>query len=442
MAAPASHGPFHYSYGELHAEASNGNRHRRTTLPELQDFFRPSAQFNSASSSQQDRPAHWFEAQLLHYGLPPSKTKGTAFRRLHDAFTSSHLAVPAEISTIEKNLKKQWESSQRQARGKQPASSRVGPSGGVTKPGAAATKKETPKRKAETVVGNGVPAHITNGMNINVTVNMAATPTKRPKATARKTTTAVDMEEPPKRKLQTAKWPGGPPGMRVTSSSDAKSRMKPRAPSQPKVKEEPRTRVKSEPGSSGTALSSSQYLSPPRPRYIKPESDEDVYMRSAPSLSPSPSQSPEPGPLGLINGIYTIRCPYVTEQWDVNPRDMNMHIAIDTNQTWGSYYLGMFSGIFRVHSRPWRGSGERLALSWRGREHGEGEMTVGDDNEGWISFLGQGRIRGCLEICGSFEFQGFKDEGAGPGQSKGSMSSEWMEYSDRNYEYERVNRWR
>ena len=437
MAASPSHGPFHYSYGELHAEASNGNRHRRATLPELQELFRPSAQNTLASSSQQDRPAHWFEAQLLHYGLPPSKTKGTAFKRLHDAFNSACLVVPTEISTIEKNLKKQWESSQRQAKGKQTATGRVGASGGVQKPGASA-----PKRKAGAMLASGVPAQLSNGVNINVTVNMAGTLENSTKAPAKKSTKAAIVQEPFKRTKQTARCPGGPPGYQAGSSSAAKPQPKPRAPSQPRVKSEPKvkkepvkketpTKVKSEPSSSRTAIPSSQYLSTSTPYYIKDESDDDVSMHSAPHLSPSLNYSPDRTPLGLINGIYNIHCPEVTYQWDVDPRDMNMHIAIDTNQTWGSYDLGQFSGIFRVHSRPWRGSAERLELDYRGLEHGERELTIG--YEGWISFLGNGRIQGCLPICGALEFEGVKDEGAGAGKSKTLMKSEWSRYNEDNY---------
>ena len=64
-----------WSYsGDFHVEASGNNRHRRATIPELKAVF-------DGTDGQKDRPAHWYEAQLIHYGLPPSKTKGTAKMR-------------------------------------------------------------------------------------------------------------------------------------------------------------------------------------------------------------------------------------------------------------------------------------------------------------------------------------------------------------------------
>lgn len=45
--------------------SSGGNVHRRHSPLELRDHF----------DAGEDRPAHWYEAQLRHYQLPPSKVK-------------------------------------------------------------------------------------------------------------------------------------------------------------------------------------------------------------------------------------------------------------------------------------------------------------------------------------------------------------------------------
>lgn len=74
LAPPAVRDGWSYS-GEFHVEASGHNHHRRATIPELKAVF-------DGSAGPKDRPAHWYEAQLIHYGLPPSKVKGTAKMRV------------------------------------------------------------------------------------------------------------------------------------------------------------------------------------------------------------------------------------------------------------------------------------------------------------------------------------------------------------------------
>jgi intergrase/recombinase len=51
----------------------------------------------------------FYVAQLLHYGLPPMKTKDPAKTRLLMAFgTQRELIVPKHILELEKSLKKQY----------------------------------------------------------------------------------------------------------------------------------------------------------------------------------------------------------------------------------------------------------------------------------------------------------------------------------------------
>ena len=99
-------------------------------------------------------------------------------------------------------------------------------------------------------------------------------------------------------------------------------------------------------------------------------------------------------------------------------------------------------GIFLLDYRPTQASAEQIPVRWRGRETGEGEMTTGNNNRGWISFLGGGRIKGCLGIMADFEFEGHKVDGGGPTRNARSMREEWESYNEEAYEYERVNRWR
>ena len=150
LAPAATRDGWSYS-GELHVEASN-NRHRRATLPELKAVF-------DGSDGAKDRPAHWYEAQLIHYGLPPSKTKGTAKMRLWDAVSQGSLAVPGHILKTEAELKREWTKRDREA--KQALKKLVAP--------IAATAAKTPnKRKAE----DGY-AGVASGTNVNINLSVS-----------------------------------------------------------------------------------------------------------------------------------------------------------------------------------------------------------------------------------------------------------------------------
>lgn len=155
--APVSKNGFHFANGELRAEASNSNRHRRATLPELQALFHPPP----GHAAPKDPPPHWYEAQLLHYGLQSSKTKGTAAKRLLDALNRVGLEVPKQVSEVEKALKREWEGNERKAR--KDMQQEQGKSGG------SATSKGK-KRKAETQGESS--SSVVGGMNFTFNFNM------------------------------------------------------------------------------------------------------------------------------------------------------------------------------------------------------------------------------------------------------------------------------
>ena len=58
-------------------------------------------------------PAHFFTAQMAHYGLKPLKTKEPAKKKLLAAFASAggdgkNLSIPVAILELENALKKEW----------------------------------------------------------------------------------------------------------------------------------------------------------------------------------------------------------------------------------------------------------------------------------------------------------------------------------------------
>ena len=87
------------------------------------------------------------------------------------------------------------------------------------------------------------------------------------------------------------------------------------------------------------------------------------------------------------------------------------------------------------------GSTRRVHFVWRGRETGEGEIENGKDQVGYMDFKDdsgscfEGRIM--IPFCGDVQFEGFK-----VGSLGGPIRDTWSDYSDAQYEYERVARWR
>jgi len=114
LTSPTSKDGFYYAGDSLYVEASGHNRHRRATLPELHALFHVHPA--NAADVPKDPVGHWYEAQLLHYGLPPSKNKAVAKTRLLDAVNTGNLAVPAHIQQLESELKKAWTKKERQAK--------------------------------------------------------------------------------------------------------------------------------------------------------------------------------------------------------------------------------------------------------------------------------------------------------------------------------------
>ncbi|OQE46645.1 hypothetical protein PENCOP_c001G08866 [Penicillium coprophilum] len=103
--APVYHGQWSYNIDTFYATSSCGHVYSRATLSELDEIF--SAPLG-ARRTRPDNPAHWYEAQLLHFGLPPTKSKATAKMRLMDAFQDGTLDVPEGILRIEETLSRNW----------------------------------------------------------------------------------------------------------------------------------------------------------------------------------------------------------------------------------------------------------------------------------------------------------------------------------------------
>ncbi len=109
MALPAMKGDFSFIPDSFYVEV-RGNSHRRATIAELKSHF------SDKGRAADNRPGHWYSAQLKHYGLAPSLNKATAKMRLWEAVQKSSLQVPPEIKKIEADLKREWSKRERAAK--------------------------------------------------------------------------------------------------------------------------------------------------------------------------------------------------------------------------------------------------------------------------------------------------------------------------------------
>ncbi|KAI1136695.1 hypothetical protein F5Y05DRAFT_101628 [Hypoxylon sp. FL0543] len=485
-----------FSYaGDLFAEASGHNRHRRATVAELKDHFK--------SGSEKDHPAHWFEAQLIHYGLQPSKTKAVARMRLFDAVNGGKLSVPAHIKKLETELKKEWTKNEREAKK-------------AIKDTAAPPAVKSAKRKAES---STVDLTLdVGGINITVSANSAAkkartttkpapkaaTPSKTPKATPSSATkpkptpsskkgssAAPSSSAPtatPTARKQTARRGGVHQGPSRSSAPAVSSSPQPPRSIQTARRGRGWNNGGRIPSSSTGNLSSSYQVidddsdndGPPPPYSEYPGNPYDSYERSASdtksnsdgrssydsssesddrsdgdSTSSDDDSSSDDGssdsdnrredsgnvdlrPLGLLNGRYNIDCPYVTRQW--GHRNFKLILTLDGTQLWGRFSLGVISGVLRLDERPWQSSHDPIDFRWRGRER-EGPIMYGH-NVGWIKFLGDGRIEGELDYM-QLRFTGDRVAGQGTRSEvdAATMQDQWDGYNEDEYERENRSRW-
>jgi len=70
-------------------------------------------------------------------------------------------------------------------------------------------------------------------------------------------------------------------------------------------------------------------------------------------------------------------------------------------------------------------------------------MSFGDDNVGWIEFLGNGVISGMINCYGEAMFQGQRVSGDQTRSERDarSMRVEWDSYNEREYDRESRGRW-
>ncbi|KIJ45162.1 hypothetical protein M422DRAFT_251351 [Sphaerobolus stellatus SS14] len=118
FASPVYREGFSYGPAGFYVEVG-GHRHSRSSLGTLHlllTYREPSPVFNKDGRlskrqpiARKDNPAHFYCAQLLHYGMKPFKTRSAAKQHLLTAVRANTLHVPSTILALETTLKDEYE---------------------------------------------------------------------------------------------------------------------------------------------------------------------------------------------------------------------------------------------------------------------------------------------------------------------------------------------
>lgn len=409
FAAPISRHGFFYN-GDLHVEVGDFNRHKRATLQELIALLRPDLKQSRAAAPPKDQVGHWYEAQLLHYGLPGSKVKATAKIRLLDALNAKKLAVPAWVSKLEDDLRKEYNAADKKARTEYKAAQGLGTGGSGARAESASTNRK--RKQSDSAVNVNVninfapsagviPHELSSGGHQVSRVPAAKKARKTAAPTPEKKIAAKDSAKKPKekrpiaKKTPVSKQTAGSPILSSQPAGFKAARVKKEEKSPAKIKSEKKLPTKNEP-------------------LVKSEYD----LKQEPSIKNEFTPTPNP-PLGLINGIYDIHCPAISDNF-MTKKPLTLLLTLATPTIWGAYDFGPFSGIMQICQRPYTASPIGIPLQWRGREPGEpddsdleDEPRVSDPGGGSIAFLGGGRIEGTINIYGDVAFEGMRRDGPG-----------------------------
>lgn len=413
FAAPVEKDGFSYAGDSLYCQSSNLNRHRRATVPELKAHF--------SGKDKEDRPAHWYEAQLIHYGLPPSKVKGTAHKRLFDAVNKKGgLSVPANITKIENDLKKMWTKREREAKK-------------VLKESTAAATASTPAKGTKRKAPQAATSTATVTYNTSYIIhNSGSLSIQNAEHTAKKAKTTKPASAKAATPNKTNAAPKGPKTATTTKATKASTAPK----SSTKAASQRAGPSRSAPAAASSSQSANRGYDEPPPPY------EEFNRNDTPAFSgygATSSQQLSPGPrpkLGLLNGRYEVSCPDLEDDYPEYRDRMSLIVTMDNQKLWVKFDLGVVEGMMSL-SRPWEATPDPHLVCWRGHseesyrgqyrfEVDEGDFARGDNH---LVFLGGGHIRGSITLDGDGEilFDAYRLPGQGTTSevSRAQARDEW-----------------
>ncbi|KAK5730078.1 hypothetical protein LTR15_000012 [Elasticomyces elasticus] len=451
-AATVTRGEFIYRDTLFVDVGCEGKRHPRAAEAELRNLLNGKAQ-------QKDQVAHWYEAQLIHYGLQRSRDKNTAKVRLQQALGQGKMKVPPRISDMEAQMKKEYAPAVRKAK-----KSADGDSTGAASTSASKKRKaddapvETSKRTKITLNVNGIaidiehdgaePAKEKNSKKVPAAKPTKAValdvPSKVAKATKSKPAAAAhDQSSKPSAKVSTASIPDAAPkhsasaspakpavGVEPRLKAEPKSRAQPKVKAEPKAKPEPKVKPEAKAKAEPKVKPEAKVKAEPK---VKPEPKvkaEPTLSRATPVKRESNIKAePQNDPMDIdrfaqgtptqhnVTGVYNIYSQQLAKQLPEQADKLRLFLCVDEGKIWGCFELGMKSGVLRtdeVHlDQP-------VTFGWRARDSWEeGKLKFGRGCFGEIVLYGQQQTKPGPLWCGrsaySFEqeWEGFVSEAYG-----------------------------
>jgi hypothetical protein len=382
---PIIRGEFVYHNVLLVDAGGDLKRHPRASLGDIKTLL--------DGKTPRDQVAHFYEAQLIHYGLQRSKDKNTAKVRLQQAWNQKKLVVPPHIVDMENQMKKEFAASVRKANrsstGKAvdtavPSSSAVSAkkrkqSGEEETPAASSKKTKITMKVGDVEFTIDHDANeITSGTSKKATKTAATPKTKATPASATKT---------PQKKAAPQTDTKAKPTTKKATEKVTKAPAKPKAEKPPVVKKE--TKVKKEP-------TPSQATPKAKPTKIKQEAIKQEAIKQEAIINHIPQDNPDHPEIHYLTGVYDVSSPQLEEQFPYSIGHLRLFVCVDeaARRVWGGFELGPKRGVIKIaeyHEDPIQVG---LAFGWRARDLEQGGLDFWRGCDGDIEFVGSGIVAG------------------------------------------------
>ncbi|KAK4995610.1 hypothetical protein LTR66_004613 [Elasticomyces elasticus] len=400
---PVTRGDFVYR-NIFFVDVGNQNLHPRASVAELTALLRPDLG-SASSSAAKDQVGHWYEAQLVHYGLPRSKVKNTAKMRLLQALNEGKLGVPAELVRQEAQMKKEYLAAKRKdktlAKGK---------------------KRKQPDE--ESALGPK-----------NVKAKVAKTELK-------------DSAQPKKARASDKQAAGrgnkhsGP--SRSTLLGSANAAPPPSAPAIAGVRKKQTARRSTHPfqmsRSDQVEYESRRSTSPIATNRKQTATRGAISSRASHRRSPSPDEGPTVPQKDTDGKPPRKRKQQSSSDPAQYAEDLSLRLCQDGTKIWGEFCTGINQGILLVDPAPARlRTGVTVGFDWRAIETGTGENL---SDTGDMVFTSANEVNLCFYgMCEQVEFSGKKVSDV-CGRQPWAFRSEWDDLTDwTDADYSRSRGW-
>lgn len=403
---PIVRGEFVYRDTLLVDVGGDGKRHPRAAEAELKTFLNGKA--------PKDQTAHWYEAQLIHYGLQRSKEKNTAKVRLQQGLNQGKLkAAPQHIADMESQMKKDYASAVRKAKSQNKAASNSNSDETTSK----ARKRKNDEVEPQSSKRSKIVMKI-GDISINIDHSVAPSPKKKTSARTAEITPKASTIVAPKEKNQpptpkaasstkTAKPksnagndnPATPTAKPTTAKSklakdesqQSPAKQAPKLNAEPKRKVTPKVKAESNTSIGSKVKSESKVKKEPNVKRESPIKKEAKVKDEDEGDDTMLDRSNEDPRQRNVTGVYNLSCPQLEEEFPGCNDYLRMFLAVDKGEIWGGFELCMKSGVVKFDDTlPDR----RVSFGWRARDSEDGQLSFGRGCFGDIELYGHEQTRG------------------------------------------------